>query len=194
MRIAFFGQRGHGKTTAAKLIQKLWYEHTANHTDIYSFSDPLKYALSILSGMTYDELMRTKDKVPVGWKQTPREGMKQLSDLIKSVVNDKIFITLLLNRNITFIVDDGRYASEAKALQDSRCFNVLIYRPDKVNEDQHSSESWLLECYKRIPHYRKELNLFDFILINNGSLDDLKEKLHSSLLPHYSQWVKDVTS
>lgn len=192
MRIAIFGQREHGKTTTAKMIRNFWHERTQEQIPIISFSHPLKMAMSYLTGMTIDELMVEKDKIPIGWKQTPRDGMKQLRDLIKSIVHPDILTIRLLSQYLHFIVDDGRHESEARMLQNQQVFNILICRSTHINSDEHSTEVWLGECYKAIPAFTSSLTLFDLVLWNNGTLENLREKVYNTIIPSYEQWVRKL--
>jgi len=197
MRIAIFGQKEHGKTTTAKFIQTAWKQATGNYVDICSLAYPLKMAMSCLTGMTINELDELKDQIPTGWKQSPRDGCKKIGDVIKEVVHPDILTILALSRNMHFIIDDGRTEKEARKFQNQQVFNVLIYRPDKHNYDSHNTESWLQKVYAALNtgyDAAKNLPLFDVIIWNNSTLDNLRSKIIDTVIPEYRMWVGTITN
>jgi hypothetical protein len=192
MRIAIFGQKEHGKTTTAKMIRDEWRKKSRELVPIISFSEPLKQALSYLSGWPIYDIMKSKESKPTGWGKTVRETLQRLSDVAKECIHKDILIIRLLSQYLHFIIDDGRYEVEAKTLQSQQCFNILIYRSGMENSDPHSSETWLAECYKHIPAFTSRLTQFDFILLNNGTLENLREKVNGIVIPRYEKWVKKL--
>ena len=183
MKVCIFGQKENGKTTVANILSKQLMSSglILNH-HIYKFSQPLRDIFKLVLNKDDEWIENNKNTKPSKWKHTLREGMQKLSDNIKSIAYPDILMDMLFDRikDNNYIIDDGRHYAEAIKNHENRGFNILIIRPSHVNSDPHSSESWLGDVVRNYIASRQLYtndDLFDCIILNNGTLEDLHRKV-----------------
>lgn len=187
MIIGITGLKGSGKTTATNYF-KMKYNYKE-----YSLAEPLKQ-IAILFGFTNKQVYGSqKDKLEINkkWNICSREFLQkfgteicreQLPLVIPNMNLGKsgiIWVRLMehfLNNhndkhNDNIIVSDVRFIDEAQTIkQYENSYILKIVRDDILKDDfsNHSSEL--------------SLDIFDFIIQNNGSLEDFYNKLDTFVM------------
>lgn len=181
--IALCGKKRCGKDTVANYICDKYPEYKN-----LKISQQLKDIIKIMFDFNDDQIESDlKDVIDPIWNITPRKTMqfvgtelmqyeiqKILPDIgrlfwIKSFINKNI-----LNNTNKIIITDLRFLHEYEELKKYNAIIVKIEKNENQNEDSHSSE---LE-YLKIPA--------DYIIKNEGSLDDLKINVNKCLLEMYN--------
>jgi len=160
--IGLTGNAGSGKSTVAKyLIDKGFYK--------LSFSDPLKRMLIIAGISTYEDLYIKKSKIA-------RWLMQKIgTDIVRNQIDRDFWIKklkenidYLLQKNICqFVIDDVRFINEADFV---KSYNGILIKIDRdvlpyqgIYDHESESELYLIKC--------------DYEIVNNGSIDDLKNSV-----------------
>jgi hypothetical protein len=158
MRVAFGHQTHVGKTTAAELMQQ------AFGGQILSFSEPIhklmKQAYTLIG-------------LPLNGKD--RDFMHLVGTTWgRYHIDQNIWINVLLSHMVAsnIFVDDLRFLNEALALKQHGFILVKI-----VSNDAELSS---------LDHELLNFELWDHIVPNNGSVEDLRKKLTKILTPSYS--------
>jgi len=170
LRIIGFGhQRYRGKDTAAAyLADQYGYAHDA-------FAHSLKEGLGRgIFGLTDDQLYGDlKEVTDAFWGLTPRDILQRGgTEAMRRTFGEDIWVKTLLrrahHRNVSTVIADVRFVSEAEAIKTDgglvvRIDRDIAYDPDI---DTHQSEVDLL-AYKG----------WNCIINNNGTLEELYHKL-----------------
>lgn len=188
--IAFSGQAGSGKDTAANyLAGKLpkWKRS--------AFALAVKKVYCDAFGVDLDFIENWKriDEPPPGMLMPVRKSLQFIGDGFRQM-RDDIWIDLAL-REDNLIISDGRYFNEAKTVKAKGGTNILVYRPGYLNDDPNPSESqirpvveWCLSTRQNgeiywesgIPEAAK---YYDYFFVNDGVVEDLYSKIDSLLIP-----------
>lgn len=171
MLIGIHGKKRTGKNTAAGILRTF----TVDDVRMMAFGDRLKYMCAETFGVSvklyYDQ--ETKE-VPCGEYGSPRDHMIGLSDAIKAKYGNDFFIKVV-ERSIEDVrrsgsedhifITDVRYESEADMVRrlGGRVLHVLR---DTGEASAHSSESGIA------------VGSDDFVVENNGSLEDFRDALY----------------
>lgn len=134
--IGIFGQMENGKTTFARMI------HEDIGLLIKGFAVPVKQLVCEYFGVSMADIEHMKSspvKLP-GWNVTMREALQIVGNNLRDI-KSRVWIDKAIESPC--IIDDGRYENEAKAIRDVGGYNILIIRPDKLNESNHPSETWV---------------------------------------------------
>nr|QBK88435.1 MAG: uncharacterized protein LCMiAC01_01120 [Mimivirus LCMiAC01] len=176
--IGFLAQKYHGKDTAADyLIMKYHYIKLA-------FAKPIKDILKILFGFSDEQLYgKEKEKKDKYWKVSPRQMMEyfgtdicrqDMSNIVPNIgsnfwvhsLKHKYLTLKKQNPNIRIVISDVRFQNEVDLIHDLGGIVVKLYRPSYDNKCSHIAERGV-----------KNIDNFDFLIINNGTKDDLYNKL-----------------
>lgn len=164
--IGIHGVAGAGKDTAAVPFLEHGYRKV-------SFADAIKDALNSMMGW-HHAMWENRE-----WKETPQPllGMSPRDMALslgttwgRDTVDPDIWIKLAIAKadQIPAVIPDVRFENEAQAIRDAGGVIIEVVRPDnpfpKIN---HKSEV-------RLPP-----ELIDFSIINNGSVDDLHQKIEN---------------
>ena len=165
MIIGFAGRAGAGKTTAAmRLVDKYGYE-------IYSFAKPIKDLLCPFFGWdgrhAYGEL---KEEIDTQWGFSPRAAFQTFGTEFARALNPDFWLIKAQQsiKNFNTAIDDIRFTNEAGWTR-KRGILIHVIRPDAKDVRQHVSETPL------------EIHRNDLILQNNGTIEDLYQKLDGFL-------------
>lgn len=172
--IGIHGKKGSGKTTVSSFIR--FMDPTFDET---TFAFPLKPAAQILFNWEHLDLNNGPDKeiIDPRWGLTPRHVLQHLgTDYLRSVYGEDFFIKNLKHRlqsttNKKLIVGDLRFPNEAEFIKNEKGLVFKIVRPGLESIDQHPSEI-ALDDYKD----------WDAIIVNDGTLADLEEKVKVQIL------------
>ena len=165
--IGIVGRKRSGKDTLARFASEEWED-----IDILSFADPLKQACKHAYNLKDHQLEKTKDVVDTRWGMTPREMMKSMGhEYFRSEdpdhwVKNMGFRVRGLKR---VIISDVRYHNEARFIRESGGVLVHVKRETGGVCDDHPSERATDEI------------VCDYSIINDGTLEELREKFLSIL-------------
>lgn len=163
--IAIAGKKGSGKDTVGDMFPE--FKRRAFADSIKSFiSDAFDIAPWKLEDRTEKEKPMEK-----WWGKSPRDLMKDVGDSLRAGVSKDIWVNILFDRirdldNI--IITDLRFKNEFKRCKEEGVFIIKVVRPEIDSSDTHISEVDLDD----IPDSE-----FDAIIVNDGSLDELKQKV-----------------
>lgn len=174
MIIGLSGYAGSGKDTVAKILSD-------NHDfKQIAFADKLReflYAMNPIVGYNIAPVpLRTVIDL-FGWQGYKKsEFAESIRNIIRKagteagrgVLGEDVWVNAVFNsisQNDDYVISDCRFRNEADAVRSKNGFVVRITR-DSVRQDiSHSSET-SLDGY-----------LFDYIIENNGSIEELEEKV-----------------
>jgi hypothetical protein len=191
--IGFGHKRGSGKDTAGAYLAKHYNAHRV------AFADPIKVGAMITYGLTHEQCFgEKKNDVDPFWGTTPGklqqiEGSDlhrlELAELMPERFGDMDLWVRMAERRINaltnrlFVITDVRFPNEAEKIKKMGGLLVRVDcefeermrrlgdDPDNPSrDDSHISET-ALDGYAD----------WDFILDNNGTLDDLKEGVETIL-------------
>ena len=116
------------------------------------------------------------------------DGFRQINPMVWV---EALFRELRKKTSNNAVISDGRYKSEVAAVVERGGINVAIWRPGFENDIDHPSESELKPEIDKLveagvitgPIEGIE-SLFDFFLVNDGSVEDLKNKVDEYLVPY----------
>lgn len=174
--IGFTGRKRSGKDTAAAGLQALGFESL-------SFAFLMKEMLGVMlehqgatdeeiHGMLYGDYKEVP--TPLLGNRSPRHAMQTLgTEWGRCLIDTNIWVDATMRAAMQLprvVIPDVRFHNEVKAIQDRGGVVIRITRAG-VAVDQHESERWI-----------DELEV-DFELENDGSIEDLHEKVRHSLDP-----------
>jgi len=202
--IAFAGQLQNGKDTAADYLAKEleWGRESFARGVKQVFMD------NFTGNPEFIEEWKRKNEIPVGFNKTVRQSLQWIGDGFRGIQTDvwvnKFFDRIRAYQNIGFVLSDERYVSEAQEIKKCSGMNILLYRPGFENDDPHPSESelkplidWCKENLydSPIPFDREDmpedLKYFDFFLVNDGTIEDLYDKIDKLLIPYVENYFND---
>lgn len=190
MIINIMGQKRHGKGTVATMLKEMIPEYTG--TPSYAWADELKDIICRVFGMDRNELeaLKNSENRPPGWNVTARQACQMVGQLMRDIKSDAWIDYLLRGAKKTkyMIIEDGRHANEASAVKSVGGINLFVVDPRKSSSDSHESEmhcrglaNTFLEMRKHFhssdPFFSSMLPLVDYIVVNDGSLEDLRRKV-----------------
>ena len=164
MIIGIAGKKGSGKTTLANIIKQ------GTDCNQLSFADPIKEMLKLGFDLSHEQLYGyLKEVVDERYGVTPRHMYQTLAtDWGRNMINKEVWVNKSRHyidcyHQLDFVIDDVRFENEADFIRE-RGILIHIYRMGgKV--DNHSSESGVT------------VEGTDTIIYNNGSLQQLEEKM-----------------
>ena len=176
--LAFAGQMYTGKDTSANIWIK---HHSAFKYSRIAFANGIKDICKSMLGLS-DADVNTPDgkkRFVPEYGKTVREILQGVGEGMRSYVSRDIWVhvTMLKIQKVlelndtSILVTDVRYPNELKALRNAG-FTLIKLKRNTGVIDKHPSEQDLRD------------ELFDYIVDNNGSLEELEEKL--LLLPEYA--------
>lgn len=188
MIIAIHGKAGHGKDTVGKMISNI--RRSKDEECLKgSFAHKVKQCASIITGIgltctdkdsysspVYDYTREDKQKLIPHLGMTLREFLQRFAtEACRDNISQGIWVDSLLEqiknhpRTTNVIITDLRFENEIKKLREERVVLVKVirdnYQGDPKAEKEHLSEKGLSD------------DLFDLVITNNGTLDDLRRKV-----------------
>lgn len=189
--VGFASQKRHGKDEAANYLASKLNELGKKQWDRASLATPVKQIYCESFGVDNDFIEKWKNinEAPPGLLRPVREGLIFIGDGFRSIYAniwiDKLF--KLLNKENGALISDCRYFNELRAIRNAGGFNVLVARKEMLNFDENKSESEirpLLEYVLGLSDERpKEMDLIDYVIINNGTLEELYANIEKELMP-----------
>lgn len=200
------GQMRSGKDTVCEMIRPLLDDATGRKFERVSFADAVK---GMLCAFSYREKGKTisvtrewieenkvkSDFVPEGWGMNVRSALINIGDRFREIC-PTVWIDIAMRRGCDKIISDVRYQNEAEMInEDPRGFVVRVRRPSRKTQVDDPSETSLLKFDSMFDEKfegptRKSGVPFDFMLLNDGNLDDLEVKVRTLLLPRVlDRWI-----
>lgn len=145
MIIAFTGQPGAGKSTAAKILQALYPDM---HFKILSFADPVYDIVDIVHTGQWDftwEKLQKKSALPDMYGNDTRTLLRLIGEFGRREINPNVWVDLAMKRitaSGNFIFDDLRFPNELMALQDRGAKIFEVWRPG-LEKSEHFSDNAL---------------------------------------------------
>jgi hypothetical protein len=147
----------------------------------------------------YLEKWKVSPDVPPDLDMTVRKALQFIGDGFRQI-KGSIWIDLVFrDSQKNKILADGRYLNELKAVKEHGGFNILIVRPDKLNNDPNGSEAQVkplveyamsihnMKIWKYItPPYGMEY--IDHIVYNDGTIEDLYYHIDNELVPRIEEF------
>lgn len=200
--IGIAGQMRNGKDT---VVNRLMTQLHDNFNEIWinrAWADGLKQVLYDAFGLSkeYAEHWKTQPEPPPGFNMAIRKALQFIGDGFRDIKDD-VWIQWTLQQmqgGDGMIISDSRYVNELLAVAQNGGFNVLVIRPDFINNDPHPSESQLAPIVKYFNEKAKDgiatrwlngsgppgADQIDFILKNDGTEEALCQKVDELLIPH----------
>lgn len=189
-KIAICGKANTGKNTLAGLLID---EISAIHKGPLSFkcmafADPIKEIVMTMfpranRNCLYGPSQLRAEAIPGAYKDgkplTYRQALIDIGTEVGRKYSDRIWLENFDHRfdlvsNDLVIVTDVRFRNEFDHLKERGFFQIRLYRDTGAPEIQHVSETGqsLIKDEE-----------FDYVLLNNKSLDELKEEVKCQILP-----------
>lgn len=181
MIIAISGYARSGKDTIADILTNIGFQKIA-------FADKLREALYALNPIiSFDNIsnqpIRYNEIVNlIGYERAKtlypeiRNLLQKLSTQVgRDILDEDIWINLLtskLTKNNNWVITDCRFPNEAEAIKNHGGHIWKVIRPDVNAVNSHISE-----------HALKQFS-FDQVIVNDGTIEDLADKVYS-LLKYY---------
>ena len=168
--IGIAGPPRHGKSTASHMLSSFGF-----HPD--TFAAPMSQFVSSLLGLTHAELEACKDIVHPLFNKTPRYMLQTLgTEWGRQLIDPDFWVKSLLLRNqhrSHLSICGVRFPNEA-ALVRHYGFLIHVYNPrvTPIPDSHHVAETPV----PRLPD--------DHVIVNDGTLDELYEKLYRLVSPH----------
>lgn len=166
----------------------------------------------------FTEGWKTKDEVPPGFDMTVRKSLQFIGDGFREI-RGTIWVDLCFRDNIPKIISDVRYVNEFVRVKKEGGLNILIGRPDKLNDDPNGSEAmikpyceWALNYLLGVDVDKKFFDLtgrtvglhmpadlkppkgfemFDVFIRNDGTKEDFYDIIDKQLVPFVEKFVFD---
>ena len=177
--IGFAGKKESGKTTSARFLKNSIEGAEGSKPAVVAFADPLKQIVGFLFDLSEWQLHTTEGKETIDnrYGQTPRQILQTVgTDLFRKAYPD-IWIMHMKRRlkdlesaGVKYvIIDDIRFENERKVVDIFNGTTVELIRGE--SNDTHESENETLNC--------------DYVIYNQGSLEDLYRKIGEIFIEHY---------
>lgn len=198
--IGFASQLAMGKDTAADYLND-----EMNRLGIFgkwersAFANAVKETFCTSFGVDRQFLEKWKriDEAPPGMNMNVRKALQFIGDGFRQI-RENIWIEIALrNKGRKLIISDCRYINEAKHIRRHEGINIILYRPNYINDDPNPSESqmrtmidWCLRTQKEgaISHSTENppegSQYYDFFLINDGDIPQMHGKIRNLLIPY----------
>jgi hypothetical protein len=177
MIIAISGKAGSGKSTVGEIFEKSGFR-------IDSFATSVKDICSILFNFDREKIegIREEDRI---WRETPDKSISELlgknfsprdamiligTEIGRNIIHQDIWIKTLFDRyeknKINLLISDLRFPNEYEEIKKR---NGIIIR---INSNREKKSDHISEC-------ALDNHNFDYIIDNNGTLDELYEQVNN---------------
>lgn len=169
--VSLTGEAESGKDTFYGLLSAELYLH---YVQVYSiaFATKMKESLSMITCIPLEHFYRAKNDKIDKYNMTIRELMQRYSDVTKELLGEDLYIKCAeheLNsikeyKDTVVIFTDSRHKAELNWLNSKGAIMVRI-NDSRVKKMNHRSETEM-----------DEFNKWDWIIENDGTISDLREK------------------
>jgi len=182
MIIAISGKKGSGKSTIGEIFRNNGYILDSFANSVKDICTILfNYDRNKLEGIT-EEDRKWRENTNNKYNITPREAMILVgTEFGRKMINENIWIDTLFNRydkndNKKLVITDLRFPNEYEEIKKRGGIIIRINRYN--NKNLHYETECLLDEYK-----------FDYIIDNNGTIDELKDKINKILTIIHSKSI-----
>ncbi len=212
--IGLSGQKQNGKDTIVDFLHPFLMKKNPDWRRV-AFAEPIKRIVSEIFGISYEDIEKWKvlSEPPPGFVKPLRDLLQYIGDGFREAKPDVWVELAFRNKNVPYIISDVRYVNEIVKIKQEGGINVLVVRPDRVNDDPNGSEAslrpyvdYMLKVVEKyIPSgtaqvfdWRKlnwiqaekifgklpdKIEYFDFFVLNNGTKENLQAQLEKTLCP-----------
>jgi hypothetical protein len=190
--IGISGQLRNGKDTVSEiLVEKLKVLGLGNWTQI-AFADAVKDTVCRVFGVTRDfiEEWKVVDEPPPGWEKSVRECLVWLGDGCRSW-KSSVWRDRVAKAPGNKVVSDCRYLNELNMIRESGIV-IRVIRPGFQNNEENPSEAELSlwDDTNEGPVGSDAKIPFDYVLYNDGTIQDLREKITAQVVPFCANKLK----
>jgi len=161
-----------GKDTVASFISEF-----KEDTEIISFAGPIKDACKILYNLSDEQLNDPviKEQIDERWNKSPRQIFQWFgTDIMRKNAGENFFLKnmeqrLMASKAKCIVISDVRFENELEFVHKLDGIFIKITRPNKetTKHNKHISEQDLAGIF------------MEYNIINDGTLEELKEKIKS---------------
>lgn len=172
MIIGLLGKKQSGKDTSADYLNKKYNYNKC------AFANLLKETCKVLFDLSDEQVYgELKEVIDQRWETTPRHILQfvgtdlirnQISSLVPKMEKD-FWIHSLLNKmqnDKKYVISDARFQNEVDMIKNKKGIIIKLIRNNINSGDLHISESGI-----------DLIQNFDFVIENNGTIDDLYKKI-----------------
>jgi hypothetical protein len=216
--IGVAGQAQMGKDTLAdRLKEKL--NDAGGRWERAAFAANVKRVFTDTFGvdLAFVEKWKVIPETPPGFDMTVRQGLQFIGDGFRKIVPTIWLDLAFRDRSVPKIISDVRYVNEFVRVKKEGGMNILVGRPDKLNDDPNGSEAqirpyilWALEnlkdCEPIGPQLFKlasveamgggtqsappeHMECFDIFVRNDGTKDEFYDKIEKIIVPFVQKFV-----
>lgn len=222
--IGVAGQAQNGKDTLADRLCLKLNEKGENWTRS-AFAKSVKSVFSETFDVDLDFIEKWKvvQEPPPGFNKNVRQSLQFIGDGFRQIM-PSIWVELAFrNANQSTIFSDVRYKNEFSRIKEQGGLNIIVARPDKINNDPNDSEaqikpyvSWLLNNFCNTDDYMDTvvdlrnveweeifvvskqpppdgIDLFDLFVCNCGDLKSFYNAIDHYVVPFCENFVFDYT-
>lgn len=201
--IGVAGQKRYGKDVLCdRLCPQIQEKHQWKRD---AFANKVKEIFCETFNVTREfvEKWKVVDEIPPGFDMSVRDGLKFIGDGFRQIKGD-IWIEILFRDDLYKVISDVRYVNEFVKIKKEKGFNILIGRPDKLNDDPSGSEAqirpYVVWCLENLPKEKKivdlrnfnydgypspppYMDLFDIFIRNDQGLLELYDLIDNQITP-----------
>lgn len=148
--------------------------------------------------MDFIERWKVIPEPPPGFDMPVRQALQFIGDGFRQIKKDVWVEAIFRHNPEDVIISDVRYCNELIAIKNKGGINILLWRPGYENNDSNQSESQIRNLVDwfaskniegNVQNISKESGPYgrefiDYFIINNGTLEDLYNKVGSIIVPH----------
>jgi hypothetical protein len=178
-----------------------------------AFASNVKKVYADTFGVDQDfiEEWKVKDEIPPGFDMPVRKGLQFIGDGFRKI-KSLIWVDLCFRDSIPKIISDVRYINEFTRVNKEGGLNILIGRPDMLNDDPNGSEAMIRPFVEwslsNLPNKfnvmvkgdldaldletpPENMELFDVFIRNDGTKEELYDIVDTQLVPFVESFVFD---
>lgn len=172
------GQAQNGKDTIAdRMFEKMVDPRGAWKRDAFAYALKDIFYNTFGVDAAFVEKWKTNPEVPPGFDMPVRKALQFIGDGFRTIKSTVWVDQPFKDRSARSIISDVRYVNEFTRIKNEGGMNILVGRPDRLNDDPNGSEAqirpyvkWCLDHFK--DHDEKVIHLYkmDWPSIRNFSL------------------------
>jgi rhodanese-related sulfurtransferase len=195
------GQAQNGKDTLADYLRTILNESIGYNVwkrDAFASNVKRIFCESMGVDAAFIEKWKTNSEPPPEFDMAIRKGLQFIGDGFRKIKGN-IWVDMLFDRmKDPTIISDVRYPNELDIVRKKGGVNILIIRPDRLNDDPNGSESFMRTladwCLAHLDQYQpyynmcayfnqtddtapKDMYLVDFVVFNNSTIEALYQKV-----------------
>lgn len=172
--IGLSGKMYSGKDTVATLIQEIC---PTMNWKTKSFARLLKEIVALLTSTTIDNNLTTEGKqiIPKGFKDSLGTLQQKVGVALREHVDENVWVNVVLSQigysGDKIIITDVRFPNEHEAIKKKGGYII------RLNGDPSGKRSSDKRDHNHISETALDNHEFDFVINNDGSLSELREKV-----------------